>query len=99
LLFLQAFPSNQAQLEFAQQIVPLDPDLQEAYTLTDIGARVAICCGLHAVAAHAGLVAAGPTEELQANSTTDSWRREAEAAGVALWKQWLQARLCFAIHQ
>eukprot|EP00775_Hariotina_reticulata_P006297 gene6297-6532_t len=79
----QAFPSHQAQVEFAQQLAPLDPELQEAYALTDIGPRVAICCGLHAVAAHAGLVAAGSPDQLQANCTTDCWRQEAEAAGAA----------------
>jgi len=72
------------------QPAPLDAELQEAYVLTDIGPRVAVCCGLHALAARAGLVPEGPEGDMDTAADESSWRQAAGAAGVDLWRRWLQ---------
>lgn len=75
---------------------PLDPELQEAYTLTDIGGRVAVLCGLHQLAVTAGLVQPDTTSSSSRSSgssscsSSESYVLEVEAAGVGLWNNWLQ---------
>jgi hypothetical protein len=94
---LQGLPSLEEGQERSLLAEPLDPELQEAYSLTDIGPRVALLTGLHQLAAAAGL-AGQEMQDDKSNSSSgagavpasEAWVLELEAAGVGLWDNWLQ---------
>jgi hypothetical protein len=92
---LQGLPSLEEGQERSLLAEPLDPELQEAYSLTDIGPRVALLTGLYQLAAAAGLADPGAGDSSSGDNTaggalSESWVLEVEAAGVGLWSYWLQ---------
>lgn len=97
-LLLQGLPSLEEGQERSLLAEPLDPELQEAYSLTDIGPRVALLTGLYQLAAAAGLTDQGAGDcssgssgggTAAAAAASESWVLEVEAAGVGLWSHWL----------
>ncbi|WIA08744.1 hypothetical protein OEZ85_008167 [Tetradesmus obliquus] len=97
---VQGLPSLEEGQERSLLAEPLDPELQEAYSLTDIGPRVALLTGLYQLAAAAGLTDQGAGDcssgssgggTAAAAAASESWVLEVEAAGVGLWSHWLHA--------
>lgn len=88
---VQVMPTVEDSLEHALLAEPLDPELQEAYALTDIGPRVAVCCGLYQLAQQAGLLHGNAAHDNSSSGRAgEDWVADVEAAGVQLWQQWLQ---------
>lgn len=93
---VQGLASVEDTLERQLLSEPVDRELQAAYTLTDIGPRVAVCCGLYQLAEQAGLVQHSDPDNNDNSISRDvdyQWVAAVEAAGVVLWQNWLQVRL------
>ncbi|KAF6260973.1 hypothetical protein COO60DRAFT_830876 [Scenedesmus sp. NREL 46B-D3] len=96
---VQGLPSLEEGQERSMLAEPLDPELQQAYSLTDIGPRVALLTGLYQLAAAAGLAGhetgSSSSREIDTGAASDeAWVLAVEAAGVGLWDNWLQALVC-----
>lgn len=106
LLLVQLTLGHEAAIEWALLAEPLEPHLANAGVAAGMGPRIAVVAALHQLAAAAGLVQdsthssdssglSNGSRAVAVGAGSDSgFAAAAVAAGVGLWRKWIQVRLC-----
>lgn len=97
LLLQLSLSSPEAATEWALLAEPLEPHLAAAGVMAGMGPRIAVVTALCQLAAAAGLVPSSPAGSMLAPGSQgpgggEDFVEAAVAAGVELWREWMQVR-------